>query len=116
MKKNDFILIISVFLIGFLMIFLSNGDDKNKFANVYYENELVLQIDLNLDNIYQVQAENGMVVIEVKNKKIRVKEENSKYHICKNQGFINSSNQMLVCMPNKLIIKIEGNDLDAIAK
>ena len=54
--------------------------------------------------------------MQVKNKKIRVKEETSDKHICSKEGYIYTNNKSLVCMPNKIIVKIisEDNDLDGV--
>ena len=76
----------------------------------------ILKIDLNTNKEYTVKGYLGDVVLEVKNKKIRVKEETSDKHICSKEGYIYTNNKSLVCMPNKIIVKIisEDNDLDGV--
>ena len=47
---------------------------------------------------------------------IRVKEETSKYHICSKQGFV-KDNTPIICMPNKIIIKIDYKEnLDSVVR
>lgn len=113
MNKNDIKLIIIVLVviaILFIIYFLNNN--KANMAYVYYENDLILTIDLNIDNIYEVDGENGTVKIEVLNNQIRVVEENSPRHLCSKQGFISNSGQSIICLPNKIIIELPNNEID----
>lgn len=111
MNKSDIKLII-VLTLFLLIFFIFKNNKQNKVANVYYENELIKTIDLTIDNQYTVQGYNGEVVIEVKNNKIRVKEETSKNNLCSKQGYAD----VIVCLPNKIIIKVEQEELDGVVK
>lgn len=117
MNKNDIQLIIVLITISFiLLMFLNLKKTDGEIFRVYYENDIVLEQYLNIDNIYEVNGYNGVVKIEVKNQKIRVIEETSPLHICKNQGSISKANDTLVCLPNKIIIKIESKELDGVIR
>lgn len=116
MNKYDkwLIIILLILSLGFIII-RKVTYKKSNYAYVYYENEVIEKIDLNINNIYTVNGYNGDVVIEVKDKKIRVVEENSKEHICSKQGFV-SDDTPIICLPNKIVIKIENkiSELDTI--
>lgn len=116
MNKSDIKLIIVLFIIiGCVFIFINVTKEDGSMAEVYYEDEKILTIDLNIDREYVIDGELGDVVLEVKNRKIRVKEENSPKHICSKEGFIGDSSRTLICLPNKIIIKIVGdNDIDGV--
>lgn len=119
MNKNDIKLIVVIFVIVTLsIIFINIFKKTGSFAKVYYEDDLILKIDLSKDGNYKVNGYNGEVLIEVKDNKIRVDRENSPRHLCSKQGFIDSTTQTIVCLPNKIIIKIEGKDqeLDGVVK
>lgn len=118
MNKHDVKLIIGLFLISIIFIFIiKNIDTNEKEAFVYYENKLILTIDLRVNKEYIVEGYNGNLIVEVKDNKIRVKEEESPLHLCSKQGFIDSSFEPIVCLPNKIIIKLENKtDLDTIVK
>lgn len=109
MKLNDLILIIIILLIVGI-IFIFKDEQTTKQAKIYYENELVLTIDLSQNKEYDVEGYNGNVHIVVLDNKIKVEEENSLKHLCSKQGFISSSNETIVCLPNKILIKIESAD------
>ena len=111
MKQSDILLIIVILLIaGIVFVSYKKEEPDNMVAKVYYEDKLELTIDLNENKEYDVEGYNGNVHIVVEDKKIKVEEENSPKHLCSKQGFISSSNQTIVCLPNKIVITIEGND------
>ena len=116
MNKSDIKLVIVLIVIIFsIFIFINITKEDGSVAEVYYEDELVLTIDLNIDGEYVVNGELGDVILEVKNKMVRVKEENSPKHICSKEVFIGDSSRTLICLPNKVIVKIVGdNDLDVV--
>lgn len=114
MNKSDIklILCIVISMIILILCMLIFREEGNKKAIVYYENKVVLTIDLNnsLDNTYIVKGYNGDVKILAKNGKIKVLEENSPRHICSKQGWISEVYETIVCLPNKIIIKIDANN------
>ncbi len=122
MNKHDFILIILIVLIsgGFLLTKeLINNNELSK-AYVYYDNKLIETLDLSSDELkkYKVKGYNGDVVIETSKNKVRVVEENSPRHLCSKQGWVTSSFEPIVCLPNKIVIKIESTkkDVDAVLR
>lgn len=117
MNKNDFKLIL-IFLVisvlGLLLVYKSKKNEENlkKYALVYHNNELILKIDLNIkeEKGYIVQGDNGEVVIKTTYGKVKVEQENSPLHLCSKQGYISSSYETIVCLPNKIVIKIIAKD------
>ena len=109
MNKNDIklIIIMIISIIIFIPFFYKESGNK---AIVYYKNKEILNIDLNIDKTYEVNGNNGIVKIVVKDKKIKVYSENSPKHICSKQGYISKSYESIVCLPNEIVIKIEKND------
>ena len=115
-NKNDIklVVILGIIIVG-IFIFINVTKEDGSMAEVYYEDEKVLTIDLNIDSEYTVDGELGNVVLEVKDKKIRVKEENSPLNICSKEGFIGDSSRTLMCLPNKIIVKIVGeSEIDGV--
>ena len=113
MNKNDIKLIVIVLIVIILLFSLTLFRKKANIANVYYENELILEIDLSINKIYEVDGYNGKVKIEVLNNQIRVVNENSPYHLCSKQGFVSKSGESIICLPNKIIIELPSDELDA---
>lgn len=114
MNKKDVLLIFVVLIISLLFIFKPNNNNNNKYALVYYEDKVILKVKLDKHEKYRVKGYLGEVVIETDIDKVRVNEETSKYHLCSKQGYV-SNNVPIVCLPNKIIIKIEEeSELDAV--
>lgn len=112
MKKRDFIALVVVALVvalSFLIVGLNNK--KGKTANVYLEGKIVKQIDLSVDGEYEIKE--GFVVVVVDNK-ISVKETDCDDKTCLHMGETNSSGKPIVCAPNGIYIKIEGDSEDVI--
>jgi hypothetical protein len=121
MNKSDIKLIIIVLIITISLglYFKLYNNTNAKTAYVYYENNQILKIDLKKNREYKVKGYNGDVIIEVLNNKIRVKKENSPLHICSYQGYTNSSYQPIICLPNRIVIKIvdeKESKIDAIVR
>ena len=116
MNKNDIKLVIFLLLtIGLIFLIITITKKEGTRAEVYYKNELILSIDLNIDKEYIVDGELGDVVLEVKDKKIRVKKENSPKNICSKEGYISDSTRTLICLPNKITVKIVGkSEIDGV--
>lgn len=117
MNKKDILLILITLLVSGVLIFINKLNyTKSNYAYVYYENKVIKEIDLSINDTYTVKGYNGSVVIEVKDNMIRVKEETSKYHICSKQGFV-KDNTPIICMPNKIIIKMDYKEnLDSVVR
>lgn len=116
MNKKDLLLIIIVLFICIVM-FLLFSNKSGSYAYVYYENKVIKKINMNINGLYTVQGYNGDVVIEVLNNKIRVKEETSNKNICSNMGFVSSPLEPIICLPNKIVVKIiEDSEIDTIIR
>lgn len=104
-----FILITSVILYGTMEWFVRATTGSQKIAIVSYREEEVLRIDMSVDQNYTVKGTLGDVFIEVKDKAIRVEKETSPFHICSIQGWVEYANVPIVCLPNHIVIMIQGS-------
>lgn len=123
MNKNDIVLIIcTVFIALILWLFLNNvNQNKATKAYVYYDSKLVKTINLTNNKLvkYEVDGYNGKIIIESKLNQIRVKEEISPQHLCSKQSWVSNTIETIVCLPNKVIIKLASSkksQIDAIVR
>ena len=121
MNKNDVKLIIITLIVAsiFLVIFKLTETKKDLKALVYYENKVVLTIDLNKEEQeYNVKGYNGNIKILAGNGRVKVDEEKSPLHLCSKQGYISKSYESIICLPNKIVIKIEQDksDIDTVVR
>lgn len=121
MNKTDIQLIglILVVILVILVPIMVMKQESSSKALVYRDNELILEIDLTdkSKKEYKVMGENGPVYIVSNNGKVKVKEEDSPLHLCSKQGDIESSYESIVCLPNKIVIKMQAHsEIDTIVK
>lgn len=94
-------------------IFSQNG----RTALVFVRNRLITALDLRQNHALQVNGAFGQVALAVAGGGIRVAASSCPNQYCVKQGAIHRPQQMLVCVPNHLLVTITGpekTDLDAI--
>ena len=117
-NKSDIKLItvlIIIIAISLIIINLSK-DTSKKQAIVKHNDDVVLTVDMSIDNTYTVKGDMGDIKIVVKDNKIKVDEENSPLHLCSKQGYIEESYETIICLPNRISIEIENNEMDAVVR
>lgn len=125
-KKGDLIV---YFIIGCIFLFLGNqilkskSTTKPKIAEIYVNNELKYIYPLEIEKKeFFIPTDIGGVNIRIQDKKIRVITSNSPLKLDVKQGWIGESGQVIIGVPDRLIIKIVGEkksqyeDIDYIIK
>jgi hypothetical protein len=88
--------------------------------------DVIIEIDgkpeykfpLNINRTFQVSGLDGKMVIEIREKKVRVAESDCPKKYCVKQGWV--SKGVIVCLPNKILVIVGGyrknlkKDIDAI--
>ena len=109
LTKGDILLIAIIIAASvglWINLFLSSNDSQN--AEIYFENKLIKTLSLNQDTQYTINKDGVRILIEVEDKKIRMKESNCPRKICVHQGWIRKSGESIICVPNKVVVKING--------
>ena len=86
---------------------------RDKEVVVSYKDREILRKSLVLNDVYTVKGTLGDVQVEVKDKRVRVEKENSPYHLCSIQGWVEDANRPIVCLPNNIVVQIEASDTDS---
>lgn len=116
-KKADVIFIFIILFISFLtVIFYRMYYQENGVWVVVYQNGTEIdRYDLGVDGIY---LENNTNTIEIKDGKVDMIDSDCKNQICVNHIPIEKVGETIVCLPNKIVVVIEGeqeeNTLDSI--
>lgn len=114
-KKGDiviYLIVLSIF--AFLGIQITRFEDSNATnAEIYVNNELKYVYPLQEDerDIF-VPTDIGGVNVKIKDKKIRVTTSNSPLKINVKQGWIGRSGEVIIGVPDKLLIKVTGKAKD----
>lgn len=116
-NRYDISLIVLIIIVNCLFIYYNSRNivySDNNRAMIYSDNELVGEYILNKDvkDEITIKKDAGYNIIKIENNKIWIKDSNCPDKYCQLQGEISGDGQVLVCLPNKLLIKIVGNKKD----
>lgn len=121
MKKWDCIVIGTCCILAFLPIVLFSirtsfdGGYVTKFAIIRINGKEVDRINLDNTDYFEKTyhpAKGKYNIVEERNGKIRVKEDNSPDQIAVRTGWISEIGQTSICLPHKLVIEIVAKDGD----
>ena len=115
--KGDKIVIIAVFSIAILLFIIiqkSNFDSKSKYLSIQVNSKEIKKIlmDDNTNKKYPIKTEFGKNLVEIKDGKVHVLEADCPDQIDVKQGYIKNIGEMIVCIPNRLVIQIKDSEKD----
>ena len=110
--RNDCILIavliFGAFTAAFIYYISGNSGD---LVNVYVDGRLTGEYLLSEDNNIIIQGYNGGVnTLVIKDGAAYMKEADCPDKLCIHQGRISREGMELVCMPNRVVVRISGKD------
>lgn len=117
MTKYDKVLIIVVLIISLSFIFISGRkiiNYSNVYAEIFIDGKLENKytLDNNFEKTITIETEYGINIIEIKDKKVKMIESSCPDKLCIKQGEAHSPGQLIVCLPNKLVVEITGENDD----
>lgn len=101
------ILIVAIVL---TIVFATKKDSGE--AEVFIDGKLYEYIDLSVDRDYTIL--DGDMTLSVKDGAISVSHSNCKEQLCVHSSAISKNGGMIVCLPNKVMIKIVSKEVDVI--
>lgn len=113
MKKTDIILILSILLsASVLAISLYAFRQPPSIVRIYVNNQLQQELPLDTDSEYLINSQNGISnLLIIEDGKAYVKDATCPDKICVQMGKISELTQIIVCIPNNVVIVIESDDL-----
>ena len=112
LKKYDIIAIICVaviVIISYITVNLLRNDEADTVV-IYVDGKIEKKLDLNKNQEYKVNVDNGYNIIRIKDKKVRIKESDCSNQTCVNMGTISKDGQTLICLPHKVEVTIVSDD------
>ena len=108
-KKADIILFICLILIGGALSYLAfSGSSTGDLVVVKVNGEVYGKYSLTKDRTITVNRDGHMNKITIKGGKVQVSKSNCKNQVCVKQGLISTTHQNIVCIPNRVVVSIEG--------
>lgn len=112
MKKKDFILIFVVLLIAVVSFGINHFTNakSGKQIEIYVDNELYKTYDIDDEDEIKIESEEGYNVVKIHNHGAQITEASCPDKVCIHEGFITKPSESIVCLPNKVHIKIITDD------
>lgn len=99
---------------GFYQTTVKTASHRGSYAVIMANGEEYSRIDLNNNgpSEFTIITPQGYNTVEVGNNRIRIKEASCPDQTCVKEGWISRANEMTVCMPNRVYIKIVGREME----
>lgn len=110
-KKGDIILLVVVLVLVALTIYFALQSDASE-ADVYVDGNLVYKLDLNKNATVEVL--DGRVQIKIENGKAYIAKSDCHNQLCVHAQAIVKEGGVIVCLPNKVVVKVVAKEVDAI--
>ena len=106
----DVVVIIFIMLLAVGIIFrnrlnLSRRPSEAIEAAIYHDGKIHQHVALDKDQ--KISLLNGKILIEIKEKKIRVKKSDCPRQVCVNVGWVRFTGETIICVPYKTLIEIK---------
>lgn len=109
LTRYDIILIaglLVVAIVGLGVVRYGTGGTSEVMISV--NGEEAIKVPLSEDRIFSVDGALGKTEIEVKDKRVRVVDSPCKRKICVQSGWIDKPYQTIICVPNRVVINLQG--------
>lgn len=117
MTKYDKVLIASILVVsiaGFLFTGYMQDSQDHLYAVIVVNGKEYKRIDLMnaAPGEFTVRTPWGYNTVQVGKNRIRIKEASCPDKLCVKEGWLDKPNQMAVCLPNRVYIKIIGKEVE----
>ena len=113
-NRNDCLLIASILFFSLIFVFVYyRMSSPGKTVIVYVDGEKIAGFSLDEDTEYEIEGyDGGRNVLVISDGYAFMKEASCPDRLCMNQGRISRNGQMIVCLPNRVVLKILGGEED----
>ncbi len=112
-----FLVILSSLIISY--VFFRHSGKAGAYFSVRVDNTQTYHLSLDSTGVYKVNGPLGVTVLEVRNGEVHITDSPCSQKLCVHMGAISKSGEAIVCLPNKVVITIEGGHaggLDAVTR
>ncbi len=106
-----FFIVLILILIGSSYFFLWRGDkneNQGHTADIIVNQKTIMKISLHQNKTYKIKGYIGLSIIEVNNGKIRFTHSACAKKYCVLSGWHQLSGDTAACLPNRVVIKVNG--------
>ncbi|MGC8972091.1 MAG: NusG domain II-containing protein [bacterium] len=116
MNRKDFWVFSIIFFIIFIVYLFSRiNSSRGEIVLIQVNGRDFLRLPISQNRIVKVSGPLGTSIIEIKDNKVRMLSSPCPDKLCVKEGYISKPCQVIICVPNRIVIKIEGRaNLDAL--
>ena len=118
-KKADILLfvILIAFSIGLTAVSFAVGSDSGSKVLVTVNGVTYGTYDLATDQEVKIESDGHLNKIVIEDGTVRMVEANCHNHVCIQEGKISRANETIICLPNRVMVRITGEeaDIDAVS-
>ncbi len=110
LKKKDFLLIIVVLVVALGFYLFQEWGRKSS------DNQVVVMVNgeifgtYDLDDDQTVSINNGSNILKIEDQKAKMSQADCPDKLCVHQRAISKTNESIICLPNKVVVKITAQD------
>ena len=100
-----------------LFYYFGSGMGQGSWVVIEVDQKRVARYALSKDQITDVEGPLGITEVEIRDGKARILRSPCKLKVCIKSGYIQYADRISVCLPNRIVVRIEGNaerGLDAV--
>lgn len=126
LTKGDKLLILFIIAVNVLALIFINQSlfgEEDKYISIQVNGEEIKTILFSEDMIGKtipIETEYGYNLIEIGDGKVRAIDGDCHDHLCVKQGYISKVGEVIVCLPNRLVVEIKGTtqetEIDGISR
>lgn len=120
MKKGDYVVILFIVLLAVSVFGITHRKIENNgklYAVIKVDGKEIARYEMGVKKeIHHIDSKYGHNEIEIYDNSVKISESNCRDKICIHMGSINRQGQSIICLPNRLIVTIEGeeNEVDVV--
>lgn len=106
---GDKILIAALCLLNVLLFAkMGTGFGKGDWVVIEVDQKETRRLPLSEERIVHIQGKLGVMDIEIRDNRARILRSPCANKICIKSGFIQYADRLLACVPNRVVVRIEG--------
>jgi hypothetical protein len=111
-RPADLILILLLGATSFFIFRLGREPRAGRSIRVSVDGIPRFSKDLSVDTVFSVRGSVGDTEIEIRSGTARILRSPCPRKICRHQGSVSAAGEMLICIPNRVTVAVEGRDPD----
>lgn len=111
-RDITFVIILSIFFSGWIAVENFYKKKSSDLCIVEVNGSVYKTLALDKNCIFKVKGHLGITEIEILEKNVHIIKSVCLNHVCIKTGWISKAGEALICLPNKVIVKIPVSESD----